>query len=148
MKDQVLAVWKGMTFRRHKSELRALRAARSFGPLAIFPIFFTVTFWWFALGLPSAVLGGAGITLIEAEHTGMRLLGWILFILASLYALAAVCVAAPWFLRWGFIAVSLMFGRHAMADRKETELVAAIEAAAGAYRTNDPTSLPLPPSLP
>jgi len=148
MKDQVLAVWKRMALRRHKSELRALRAARSFGPLAIFPIFLTVTFWWFALALPSTVLGGAGIALIEAEHKGLRLLGWILFIPASLYALAAVCLAAPWFLRWYFIAFSLMFGRHAMADRKETELVAAIAAAEGVHRGNAPTSLPLHPPLP
>jgi len=88
------------------------------------------------------------MTLIEAEHTGLRLLGWILCIPASLYALAAVCLAAPWFLHWYFIAVSLMFGRPAMADRKETELVAAIAAAAGTYRANEPTSLPLPPPLP
>ncbi|MCA3487966.1 MAG: hypothetical protein IOD05_11440 [Rhodobacter sp.] len=148
MKDQVLAVWKSVTLRRHKSELRALRTARSIGPLAIFPIFFTLTFWLFPLALPSTVLGGAGITLIEAEPRGMRLLGWLLYFSASLYALAAICAAAAWFFRWYFIAVSLMFGRHAMADRKETELVAAIAAAAGAYRANDPTSLPLPPPLP
>ena len=88
------------------------------------------------------------MTLIEAEHTGLRLPGWILFTPASLYALAAVCLAAPWFLHWDFIAVSLMSGRPAMADRKETDLVAAIAAAAGTYRANEPTSLPLPPPLP
>lgn len=38
-------------------------------------------------------------------------------------------LATPWFFRWYFIAVGLMFGRTAMADRKEAELVAAISAA-------------------
>jgi len=65
MKDQVLAVWKSVTLRRHKSELRALRTARSIGPLAIFPISFTLTFWWFSLALPSTVLGEAGITRLK-----------------------------------------------------------------------------------
>ena len=46
----------------------------------------------------------------------------------TLSALIVLCVAAPWFFRWYFIAVSLMFGRHAMADRKKAELVDAIAA--------------------
>ena len=48
--------------------------------------------------------------------------------ISSLSALIVLCVAAPWFFRWYFIAVSLMFGRHAMADRKKAELVDAIAA--------------------
>ena len=82
------------------------------------------------------------MTLIEAEHPAIRLLGWMFFIPASLYALAAICVAAPWFLRWYFIAVNLMFGRHAMADRKETELV--LQSLQPRRPTGDMTQPPCP----
>jgi hypothetical protein len=50
-------LWRKITLRRHRSELRALRAARSMPVLAIFPIFLTVGGWYFLLGgLPSLIL--------------------------------------------------------------------------------------------
>lgn len=120
--------WRKITLSRHRSELRALDLAMRWKPLALFPIFLTVGFWWFALSLPATLPGLAGLVLAQSGHL---LLGGALYIPASLYALVAVCVAAPWFFRWYVIAVALMFGRSAMASRKQAELLASITAAEG-----------------
>ena len=121
--------WRRSTLRRHRSELRALRLARKLGPLAIFPIFLTIAFWWLVLGLPCLVVGIPALSLTESAHPIHRLVGGALFLPVSIYAIAILCVAAPWFFHWYFIAAGLMLGRDAMADRKEAELIAAIGAA-------------------
>jgi hypothetical protein len=94
--------------------------------LAIFPIFLTVGGWYFLLaGIPSLVL----FVLQQVLYTLNPLLGVVAFAVNSVLAIVALCVIAPWFFRWYFIAANMMFGRTAMADRKEAELIAAIAAA-------------------
>ena len=122
------AAWRKITLRRHRSELWALDLALRWKPLALYPIFATVSAWWFALCLPAALPGLAGLALVQSGHP---LLGAALYLPASVYALVVLCMAAPWFFRWYVIAVALMFGRPAMAYRKRAKLVAAIAAAEG-----------------
>jgi hypothetical protein len=123
------APWKRITLRRHKSELRALMTARAFTPLAIFPIFLTVGMWFFLLvGLPSLILFVLSQVLLGTDGAIGPALGAVVFVIHSILALFALCLVAPWFFGWYFIAAGLMFGRTAMADRKEAELTAAIKA--------------------
>lgn len=124
--DRLRTIWRKITLRRHKGELAALRLSRRLGPLAGFPIFLSIFFWWFTLNLPAAVLGLVALSLMESSAQGKALIGGALYLPLSIYALIVLCAAAPWFFRWYFIAVGLMFGRTAMADRKEAELIAAI----------------------
>jgi hypothetical protein len=129
MKVEAFAWWRKITLRRHKGELRALRTARAFPLLAIFPIGRTVGFWWFALCaafvLPPYVLGlvltGSAIPLAQG-------LGSAVLILVQVFAFVALVFVAPWFFRWYFISAGLMLGRAAMADRKEAQLLMAIAA--------------------
>jgi hypothetical protein len=127
--DRIRSAWRRITLRRYKSEFSALRIARRIGPLAIFPIFLTVGFWWFALNLPAIVIGTAAISMMRSDPQTYKLFGGAIYLPLYLYAFAVLAAAAPWFFRWHFIAVALMFGRTAMADRKEAELIAAIAAA-------------------
>ena len=134
LQDSWWQLWRKITLRRHRSELRALSMARRLGPFAIFPIFLNLTYWWFAMILPALVFGTPGLVLVSSDVPGISLVGGPLYllagsfyILASIYALAAICIAAPWFFHWYLIAVGLMFGRTAMADKKETDLIAAID---------------------
>ena len=93
--------------------------------LAIFPILFTIGTWFLLLaGVPSLVL----FLLMHVLSGFGLLLGTLVFALYSFFGFAALIFVAPWFFRWYFIAVGLMFGRTAMADRKEAELIAAIAA--------------------
>ena len=128
MKVELLPLWRRITLRRHRSELRALRTARAFAPLAVLPIFLTVGGWWCALCIPSLVPYVLGHFLSNFDSGTTKAIGYALLVLTLVYALFALCLAAPWVFRWYFIAAGLMLGRTAMADRKEAELVAAIEA--------------------
>ena len=101
----------------------------AFAPLAIFPIFLTIGSWWFAICIPSLVPYVLGHFLTGFDSETAKAIGYMLLVVTHVFALFALCVAAPWFFRWYFIAAGLMLGRSAMADRKEAELVAAIEAA-------------------
>ncbi len=93
--------------------------------MAIFPIFLTVGGWYFLLGgIPSLVL----FLLQQALHALSPLLGVAMFLVNSTIAVVGLCLIAPWFFRWYFIAASMMLGRTAMADRKEAELIALIAA--------------------
>jgi hypothetical protein len=126
MKAELSPLWRKISLRRHRGELRALRTARLMPPLAIFPIFLTVGGWYFLLaGIPSLVL----FLLQQTLYTLNPLLGLVAFAVNSVVAIVALCLIAPWFFRWYFIAASMMFGRTAMADRKEAELISAISAA-------------------
>jgi hypothetical protein len=126
MKAELSPLWRNITLRRHRSELRALQAARTLPTLAIFPIFLTVGGWYVLLaGIPSLVL-----FLLQQLLNGLHpLLGVAMFVVNSVIAFFALCFIAPWFFRWYFIAASMMLGRTAMAYRKEAELIAAIGAA-------------------
>lgn len=124
--DRLRTIWRKITLRRHKGELAALRISRRLGPLAGFPIFLSVFFWWFTLNLPITVLGIVALSLMDSSEQGKVLIGGALYVPLSIYTLIVLCAAAPWFFRWYFIAVGLMFGRTAMADRKEAELLTAI----------------------
>lgn len=126
MNAQLLPWWRKLTRRRHESELRALRTARAFAPLAIFPIFLTVGFWWFALCIPSLVPYVIGRFLSDFDSGTTKVIGYALLVLTHVYAFIALCLTAPWFFRWYFIAAGLMLGRTATADRKQAELVASL----------------------
>jgi hypothetical protein len=128
--------WRRITLRRHKIELGTLRFARWIWPMSVFPIFANLVAWWFLAVLPimliilSPML--AGIDLFDPVNSDgpvAVILRLFILLATSAYGLVFTIVAAPWFFRWYFIAVGLMFGRTAMADRKEAELVAAIAAA-------------------
>lgn len=119
-------LWRKITLKRHTSELRALRLARFFWVFAGFPIFLTIGFWWFALNLPFILIATPTIMLMNSDMHAQRIVGWAMFVPVSFYSIIVLVAAAPWFFRWYFIAVGLMFGRTTMADRKEAELIAAI----------------------
>ena len=92
--------------------------------------------WWFLAALPilcvMQALASVGINLTDpatAKNQGTIILGFVALFASSAYAFAIVTLCVQWFFRWYFIAVGLTFGRTAMANRKETELVAAISAA-------------------
>ena len=125
-------LWRKITLKRHKSELRALRFARRLGALAIFPISLTIAFWWFALIIPILVLVIPATEMINSGSLTVKVLGWAVFAPSSVFALIVVVIAAPWFFRWYFIAFELMFGRTGMADRKEAELITAINVSTAA----------------
>jgi hypothetical protein len=126
MKVGLSPLWRNITLRRHRSELRALRTARLMPLIAIFPIFLTVGGWYFLLaGIPSLVL----FLLTQVLYGLSPLLGAIVFAVTSIIAIVALCVIAPWFFRWYFIAAGMMFGRMDMADRKEAALIAEIATA-------------------
>ena len=127
--DDARKWWGWITLLRHRSELRAIRIARSLRLLAIFPIFTTVVFWWFVFCLPAILVSIPSFSLMASPRPVEHLLGGVLYGIATLYALPALFFAAPWFFRWYFIAVGLMFNRSSMADRKEDELVSAIRNA-------------------
>ena len=121
---------------RHKSELSDLRAARWLWPLSVFPIFANMVAWWLMAAMPIIVLlvslMAAGIDLFNPQTNdgpAEVVLRPVVGLAVSAYGLVMTILATPWFFRWYFIAVGLMFGRTAMADRKEAELVAAISAA-------------------
>jgi hypothetical protein len=126
MKAELSPLLRKITLRRHRGELRALRAARLLPPMAIFPIGLTIGGWYLLLaGIPSLVL----FLLQQLSYTLSPVLGLIILVVNSMIAIAGLCLIAPWFFRWYLIAAGLMFGRTAMADRKEAELVTEIAAA-------------------
>lgn len=84
MGDRLRTAWRKITLRRHKGELAALRLARRFSPLAIFPIFLSVFFWWFALNLPVAALGILALSLMESSEQGKALIGAALYLPLSI----------------------------------------------------------------
>lgn len=126
MRADLKDLWRRITLKRHLSELRALRLARAFGVFATFPIFLTIAFWWFALNLPVILIATPTIMLMNSDMQAQRLVGGAMLIPVSFYSIIVLVAAAPWFFRWYFIAAGLMFGRTTMADRKESELIAAI----------------------
>jgi hypothetical protein len=93
------------------------------------PIFTIVVFWWAVLSLPLLLVGIPSLTLMASPKPVEFLVGGVLYLMATIYAFTALYFAAPWFFRWYFIAVGLMFNRRGMADRKEGELVSAIRNA-------------------
>lgn len=121
---QLHPLWRHITLSRYRSELRALRAARYMPAMAIFPIFLTVSSWFFLLaGLPSLVF-----FLLLQLMTGVgAFVGAFFFALYAVFGFVATVIVAPWFFRWYFIAAGLMFGWTDMADKKEAELIAAID---------------------
>jgi hypothetical protein len=129
MRAELLPWWQKITLHRHRSELRALNAARSMGPLAIFPILFAVGFWFFLLAaLPSLMLFLLSQGLVAFGGSTGGLLGILVYVIHSILAFVAMVFVAAWLFRWYLIAVSLTFGGTAMADRKEAELIAYIAA--------------------
>jgi hypothetical protein len=126
-----LKAWRCVTLCRHRSELRALDFALKWKPLAIFPIFVTVGCWWFALCLPASLPGVIGLVLWQSADPVWRLLGGSLYVPAAIYALVVLCFATPSFFRWYLVAVSLMLGSQAMADRKRAEIIAAMAGEEG-----------------
>lgn len=99
-------------------------------PLAIFPIFLTVGLWFFLLaGIPSLVLFFLAQALLASGGSIGAILGIVVYLFHSFFALLALGLVAPWLFGWYFIAAGLMFGRTGRADRKEAELVATIAAA-------------------
>jgi hypothetical protein len=136
VKKRVRAIWHRITLRRHRSELWALDLAKKVGWLANLPISIMTMFWWFAFIIPVLASYLLGHLLIVSGIPVAKVFGYAILATASLYAIAALCVAAPWFFRWYFIAFGLTFERHGMADKKEAELVAAIAAAETVNRSN------------
>ena len=146
--DDARKWWGWITLRRHRSELRALRIARSLRLLAIFPIFMTVAFWWFLFCLPGILVAIPIFSLLASPKPVEHLLGGVIvgvlyaiatfmYLIATLFlVLPALFFAAPWFFRWYFIAVALMFNRPGMADRKESELVSVIRHAEATTGSN------------
>lgn len=129
MKERLLTLWRWITLRRHRSELQALGMARRLGPLAMLPISIILGFWWLALNLPAMLVAIPAISLMYSTEQTRRVIGGALYVPLSFYAIWVLCFAAPWLFRWYFVAVGLTFGRPAMADRKEAELIANIHRA-------------------
>jgi hypothetical protein len=107
-----------LAFLRHKA--CAIKTAMR---VPFFAIFIHATLWlWVLLLMPALLL-----------VTYAMLYGGILGVLvASIFALALLAVAAPWLFRWYFVCVGLMLGRQSMAQPKATDVaqsLANIEAA-------------------
>jgi hypothetical protein len=92
--------------------------------------------WWLAACLPIfmclAAAAFIGVNLFDSSADASFLqvaAALLLWLVLGVYAVAFTVLSAPWFFRWYFIAVGLMFGRRAMADQKEAELMAAINRA-------------------
>lgn len=123
-------MWRRVTLRRHRSELRALGFARRVWPFSLFPIVLNLMFWWFVFCMVALAPLALGMGLIEIDFLLARILGIGLLAAVGFSGLIILPTASPWiaawFFRWYFIAAGLMFGRTKMADKKEAELVAAI----------------------
>ena len=78
-----------------------------------FAIFIHATLWlWVLLLMPALLLA-----------TYAMVYGGILGVLiASVFALALLAVAAKWLFRWYFVCVGLMFGRQSMAQSKAADI--------------------------
>lgn len=95
------------------------------------PIFLTVLIWYFVFGLPAFVLTVAGVELLYGNEGFLSFVGGAIFTFGLVYSFVFSVLVLYWAGRWYFIAVGITLGRTAMADKKESELVAAIEAAEG-----------------
>ena len=96
---------------------------------ANFPILLTVGTWFFLLAcVPSLIPYLLARMLQGADGTLGETLGVTASVIYLLFSFLSLCLATPWFFRWHRIAAGLACGSTALADRKEAELVAAIEA--------------------
>ncbi|MEM9716284.1 MAG: hypothetical protein AAF826_07185 [Pseudomonadota bacterium] len=105
-------MWDKIKIRFTKHEMWALTWAER---LPFFALFFATSLWvW--MFLPVLLISPALIFLIE---------NWpMLYAVISLFlCLPLLIYMAPWFFRWYFICVGLMFGRGKMASSKRMELV-------------------------
>jgi len=104
-----MKTWIAEKFLRH--EIWALRWSNK---LPIFALFFTATLWIWGL-LPALLLAPAFVVLLEKMPLVFALVGFPI-------GLAALFFLAPWFFRWYFVAVGLMFGSQRLADRKQLDV--------------------------
>jgi hypothetical protein len=127
--------WRWITVRRQKSHLRALQIAKRSGIFAIFPIFGSVTLWHVLHLLPALLLWTIGYLLDSSPAPFAKLMSGVIQGFAFFICISVWACWVPWIFHWYFIAVALMCGRTGMANRKENELIKAIqkaEAASGA----------------
>ncbi len=131
--------WRWITLRRQKSHLRALQIAKRSGTFAIFPIFGSVVLWIVVHLLPALLLWTIGYLLDSSLVPFAKLMGGVIQGLAFFLSISVWAFWVPWFFHWYFIwyfiAATLMFGRTGMADRKENELIKAIQKAETASGT-------------
>ena len=128
-KAELTPIWRQLSSRRHRSELNALRRAKIARRHKAMPIFRTLFIWYFVFGLPPFVLTVAGVEMLYGNEGVLSYLGGAIFTLGLVYSFVFSVLVLPWAVRWYFIAVGITLGRTAMADKKESELVAAIAAA-------------------
>jgi hypothetical protein len=131
--------WKRITLWRHTCELKTLRLARSLGILSFFPIFLMMSVWFLLLALPVAICITTVIPdginpfdpgkPVEAPPMYLILIAYPILVALTVCLTFSIVPLYSWFFRWTFIAIGVFFGRTALADRKEAELIAAIAAA-------------------
>jgi hypothetical protein len=124
-KEPILRLWRYIRYLRHRSELRALRCAMLIPYVAILPIFGICAFWWatFVLVVAPPALW------LEHLSQGSVFWGSIMLLPITIGSLAFLGYGIPWFSRWYWIAVTLMFGRDTHAKAKERSLIDALENA-------------------
>ena len=99
-----LKSWISVGFTRH--ELWALKSAER---MPLFALFFAATLWiWSLPFLPLLVF----YTVLTVRWPTL------IFVPSLVLAMAFFFFVAPWFFRWYFLSVGLMFGRTSMAAKK------------------------------
>lgn len=121
-------LWRWITLRRHRNELRALQSARYMAHLAGLPIFLMVGKWLLLLvGLPSFILFVLIQALALVDETAGPVLATCVFLAQMFLAPFVAWVGARWAFGWLSIANELKEGGTVRADQKEAELIAAIQ---------------------
>ena len=92
-------------------EIWALRWSNK---LPLFALFYAGTRWIWGL-LPVLLLAPVSIILVDKMPLVFALIGFPI-------GLAALFFIAPWFFRWYFVAVGLMFGNQRLANRKQLDV--------------------------
>ena len=114
-----MADWIKLNFTRH--EIWALAWARKLPPLAVF-LFASLLVWFFGPAL--VVIAVFALTVAVFPIVFVFIKAWLLpfAILGALVANVFLLLFIPWYFRWYFITVGLMFGRTNMAKNKMEEL--------------------------
>jgi hypothetical protein len=109
-------------FWRLRSEARGLRMAMCYPLFAMFPIAACLAVWWAFLVLPFVLTAAVVLILFDSAS----LVPVIALALLGLPAFFLLAWQAPRFFRFYWIAVSLMFGKRAPAERALAEVDAAL----------------------
>jgi hypothetical protein len=109
----VMKAWVRDRFTKH--ELWALTLAERW---PFFALFFAATLWVWALPL---------VPVLAFFVLGTLRWPLVTFVPGLVLGMALCFFVAPWFFRWYFVSVGLMFGRTGMARRKSQSLLQRLE---------------------